>query len=166
MHPRSPFLLVGLSLLAGCTPSYPDLITIDVNGGSTVIVGTHCADPCPGDDVAVTVTLEEHIAVDLDAMVDLQQYMVELAVDDMETDLAYYAELIDVQVSSTTPASLTVNLAAKSQREALDDLLDGESANGTAMLTMAGYTPNNEVLELTVEVPVLYGRYDSDEVSQ
>lgn len=166
MQARSSLLLAGLTILAGCTPVFPDLLTFDVNGGSTVIVGTNCADPCPGDDVPVSLTLEEHIAVDTDAAVDLTQYKVELAIEGDETEIDYYADLLTVEVSSIEPAAFTVNLAAASQRTMVDNITGGESANGTATLTFAGYTPSNEEIEVTVEVPVLFGRYDSDEVSQ
>ncbi len=166
MQARPSLLLAGMGLLAGCTPVFPDLLTFDVNGGSTVIIGTNCADPCPGDDVPVDLTLEEHIAVDVDAAVELAQYKVQLGIEGDETEIDYYADLLQVQVSSVEPAAFTVNLAAYSQRTLIDNLTGGESANGTATLTFAGYTPTNEALEVTVEVPVLFGRYDSDEVSQ
>lgn len=157
--------LLGPASQIGCTPDYAGLLRFEVNDGSTVLMGTDCASPCPGDDVAISAELEEHIAVDPEAVVELLQYQVEIALDDGRAGPAAHAGLLDVEISSSAPASFTVDLAALSQRLYLDGLLDGGSLSGTATLRFAGYAPDDSLLQVEVDVPLLIGQYDADQVN-
>lgn len=144
----------------GCNPVASDLITLTIAGGGTVDVDTVCADPCLGDDVTAELSFEEHIAVDIDATVELLQYKVEYRFDDLDPAPEYFADTITVSVANGQTTSFVVDLAAASQREYVDDEMDGELATGTATLTFAGYDFRDALIDLSVDVPVLFGRYD------
>ncbi|MCK6503520.1 hypothetical protein L6R53_09000 [Myxococcota bacterium] len=156
----APFVaLVG----AGCNPVAADLVELSIAGGATVDVDTICDDPCLGDDVTAEISFEEHIAVDVEATIELRQYKVEYSFDAVDPAPEYFADTLAVSVTNGQVASFVVDLAAASQREYVDDVMDGELATGTATLTFAGYDFRDELIELTVDVPILFGRYDDSD---
>lgn len=153
-----------LALLgAGCNPVVADLVELSVADGGTVDVDTICDDPCLGNEVSVEGTFEEHIAIDVEATVELLQYKVEYAFDAVDPAPDYFSDTISVTLTSGQTTTFTIDLAAASQREQVDEAMDGELATGTATVTFAGYDHRDELIELPVQVPIIFGRYDSTE---
>lgn len=152
-------------LAGGCNPVAADLVELSIAGGDTVDVDTICDAPCIGDDVVAEISFEEHIAVDVEATVELRQYKVEYSFDDLDPAPEYFADTLSVSVANGQTASFVVDLAAASQRQYVDDEMDGELATGTATLTFAGYDFRDELIELSVDVPVLFGRYDDSDAA-
>lgn len=156
--------LVPLAALAvtGCNPVTSDLIELSVNDNGTVEIDTICSDPCLGDYVPVEATFEEHIAVDIEAELSLLQYKVEYTLIDSEETIEFYADTLNVAVISGTSTTFDINLAAESQRAAMDSLAGDDLGSATATVTFAGYDHRDELLQLSVDVPAVFGRYDSE----
>lgn len=159
---RNPTALVPLLALVatGCSPALADLVLFNINDGAGVSIDTICNSPCAGDDVSADIAFAEHILVDPTAELTLEQYRVEYAISGSDAALDYHSDTLAVSVTSGTTSYFTVNLAAASQRDALDALyLDGLDT-ATATITFAGYDQHDQVLQLDVDVPLTFGRLD------
>jgi len=147
-------------VVTGCTPALTDLVLFNINDGAGVSIDTICSAPCAGDDVSADISFAEAVLVDPTAQLTLEQYRVEYAISGSDAVLDYYSDTLAVSVTSGTTAYFSVNLAAASQRDALDALyLDGLDT-ATATITFAGYDQHDQVMQLDVDVPLSFGRLD------
>lgn len=155
MFPTGGPAAAALLILTGCSTTFSDYASLSSVDGGTILVDINCdTDSCSGDAISFDLGLTEHLSWGSDAAAEFLVYRVDYALDS-GSELEFFADESSISVSSGGTTSFDLAIVGNDQRSALGISTDN-TVSGEATLTLAGYDPLNESVEVSTTFPVQF----------
>jgi hypothetical protein len=130
---------------------YSTPVTVDVkceNGG------------CSGEErISAKVAFDPDTYVPEGTRVEFEQYRVEYDLADVEDEVPYFANPLDLVVLPEETTAFYVYAAGQTQRDFVREAVGLETVRGTALLTLAGYDNQDEQVFLEKEFDISFGDF-------
>lgn len=155
--------ILALGLLSSCdSGSIGDQLVLTFAPYSTpVTVDTNCENGGCSMEERITATLafDTDTYVSEETRVEIEQYRVEYDIDEIEDEIPYFASPLDVVVLPDQTTTFYVYAAGQTQREFVREAVGTEPAQGSALLTLAGYDDLNEQVFLEKSFDISFGDF-------
>ncbi len=142
---------VALLLITGCSPEFSDYAELS-SDSDAILIDINCdTDTCSGDAVGFTLALSEHLAWGADGEAEFLQYRVDYALE--SGDIAYFADDLSLTVLPGGSIAFELALVGPIQRSEIG-ITTQTTRSGEATVTLAGYDPINNSVQVSATVPV------------
>jgi hypothetical protein len=160
--------ILALGLLGSCdSGSIEDQLVLTFAPYSTpVTVDTNCENGgCSMEDrITAMLAFDPDTYVSEETRVEFEQYRVdEYDIDEIEDEIPYFASPLDVVVLPDQTTTFYVYAAGQTQRDFVREAVGTEPAQGTALLTLAGYDDMNEQVFLEKSFDISFGDFRVNE---
>jgi hypothetical protein len=154
---------LALGSLWGCdSGSIADQLVLTFAPYSTpVTVDTNCENGgCSMEDrITAMVAFDPDSYVPEGTRVEFEQYRVEYDIGEIEDEIPYFASPLDVLVLPDETTTFYLYAAAQTQRDFVREAVGSSPAQGTALLTLAGYDDADEQVFLEKGFDISFGDF-------
>jgi hypothetical protein len=161
-----------ISVFGGCNnSSTEDLLVVSFAPySSPVKIDTVCEDgECASKEkLTVRITFDDDSYVPEDTEASFKQYRVDYEISAISREIPYFASPISVHVTPEHTTTVAVQPVGETQRTFVYETVGDQAVAGTAILILAGYDDQNEIVMVEKSFDISFGTFsdhNSDAVS-